>query len=95
MKRLLQSVLVLTTAIAAVACAPAARHQAVVSPSAARSIALARVSGVVRAEELEHEDGRWVYSFEIKPTGETRKIIQEVNVDADTGDVVSVDTERE
>ena len=26
---------------------------------------------------LEKEHGRWIYSFEIKATGETKKVIQE------------------
>ena len=71
------------------------KHVAKVSLEAARVTALARVPGTVRAEELEEEDGRWIYSFEIKPTGETRKIIKEVNVNADTGKIVDVETESE
>ncbi len=59
----------------------------------ARRTALTRVPGSVKAEELEHEGGRWIYSFEIRPDGETRKIIREVNVDADTGRIVDVSTE--
>ena len=35
------------------------------------------------------------YSFEIKPAGETRKIVKEVNLDADTGAVVSVEVEKQ
>jgi len=53
------------------------------------------VPGKVLAEELEHEGGRWIYSFEIKPTGETRKLIKEVNIDADTGAVVDIGTEKD
>ena len=71
------------------------QHQAKVSMTDARAKALALVPGVVRAEELEQEGGRWIYSFEIKPTGETRKIIKEVNIDADTGAVVGVEVEHE
>lgn len=80
------------------ACASAfaqTRYQPKVSLAVARTTALRTVAGAVAAEELEHEGGRWIYSFEIRPTGETRKIIKEVNVDADRGVVVSVQIERE
>jgi hypothetical protein len=70
-------------------------HQAKISIDQARAKALSLVPGVVRAQELEHERGRWIYSFEIKPAGETRKVIKEVNIDADTGAVVSIETEKE
>jgi hypothetical protein len=71
------------------------QHQPRVSLSDARAKALATVPGKVVAEELEHEKGRWIYSFEIKPQGETRRLIKEVNIDADTGVVVNVETEKE
>lgn len=74
---------------------PPVKHVAKLSIESARKIALVRVHGKVRAEELEHEHGRWVYSFEIKATGETKQVIQEVNIDADTGEIVGVETERE
>ncbi len=63
-------------------------HKAKVSMTDARAKALGLVPGKVIDEELEHEKGRWIYSFEIKPTGETRKLIKEVNIDADTGALV-------
>lgn len=72
------------------------QHVAKVSMDAARTKALALVPGTVSAEELEHEGGRWIYSFEIKPKGETRRIVKEVNIDADTGALVgSIQTEGE
>jgi uncharacterized membrane protein YkoI len=70
-------------------------HTPKVSLTEARTKALAVVAGSVAAEELEQEGGRWIYSFEIKPKGETRKIIREVNIDADTGAVVNVETEKD
>ncbi len=70
-----------------------AQHAHRFSMAQARKTALARVPGEVKAEELEHESGRWIYSFEIRPKGEKRKIIREVNVDADTGRIVDVSTE--
>jgi uncharacterized membrane protein YkoI len=83
-----------TAAIASTAAA-AETHQAKVAIADARAKALSLVPGTLVKEELEHEDGRWIYSFEIKPTGEKGKLIKEVNIDADTGDVVSIDTEED
>jgi uncharacterized membrane protein YkoI len=71
------------------------QHEAKVPIETARAKALSVVAGSVVAEELEHEGGRWIYSFEIKPKGETRKIVKEVNIDADTGALVSVELEKE
>lgn len=70
-------------------------HQAKVPIAEARAKALGLVPGKVVDEELEHEGGRWIYSFEIKPTGEKRKLIKEVNIDADTGAVVGIETEHD
>lgn len=78
-----------------VATAAAETHQAKIAIADARAKALSLVAGRLVAEELEHEDGRWIYSFEIKPTGETGKLIKEVNIDADTGALVSIDTEKD
>jgi uncharacterized membrane protein YkoI len=76
------------------AASAAETHQAKVVLADARAKALSIVPGKVVDEELEHEGGRWIYSFEIKPTGETRKLIREVNIDADTGVVVGLETEK-
>ncbi len=73
----------------------AEKHQAALAVERAREIALAEVPGVIRSEELEKEHGRWIYSFIIKPTGVKKKIVKEVNVDADSGEIVDVETERE
>ena len=97
-------ILILSAAPLALAAGPALagspanhahRHHAKISQAQARKTALARVPGVVKAAELEKEKGRWIYSFEIKPRGETRTIVKEVNIDADTGAIVEVGTERE
>ena len=73
-----------------------AKHQAKIAKDVARATALAQVPGTVKAEELEREGGRWIYSFEIRPTGETRHLIKEVNIDADTGELVGkIDTEKD
>ncbi len=70
-------------------------HQAKIALSDARATALARAPGTVVDEELEHERGRWIYSFEIRPQGEKGKLIEEVNVDADSGVIVDVHTEKD
>jgi uncharacterized membrane protein YkoI len=57
----------------------------------ARVTALTRVPGRIRHEELEYERHRWIYSFEIR-TGHPG--IEEVNIDADSGAIVSVEHER-
>ena len=78
-----------------VATAAAETHQAKIAIADARTKALSLVAGKVLKQELEHENGRWIYSFEIKPTGETGKLIKEVNIDADTGALVGIDTEND
>jgi len=80
--------------LAPAASAQSHRHVALVSLEAARATALERVPGTVQSEEYEHEGGRWIYSFEIVPTTPQRPGIEEVNVDADTGVILSVEHER-
>ena len=66
--------------------------QAKVSKETAQQTALAKVpSGTVKAAELEKENGKLQWSFELNTPG--TKDITEVNVDAITGDVISVDKE--
>jgi uncharacterized membrane protein YkoI len=67
------------------------QHKPRVAFEVARATALARVAGEVRHWEIEYEGHRWIYSFEIKAG---RPGIEEVNVDADTGVIVSVEHER-
>src|SRR5438132_539691 len=56
----------------------------------ARTTALKRVSGTIEEGELEKENGKLVYSFDIRTSdGE----ITEVQVDAKNGEVVSVEKE--
>jgi uncharacterized membrane protein YkoI len=72
------------------------KHEAKFPLADARAKALALVpGGTLVSEELELEGKRWIYSFEIKPKGEKGKLIKEVNIDADTGVVVSVETEQD
>ncbi|MFL6228252.1 MAG: PepSY domain-containing protein [Pyrinomonadaceae bacterium] len=58
----------------------------------ARAKALAQVpGGRVKSSELEREKGRLIYSFDIRPAAGTG--IDEVNVDAVTGEVLPVEHE--
>jgi uncharacterized membrane protein YkoI len=60
--------------------------QATVKPDSARMIALAQVpGGKITDAEIEEEDGRLVYEFEIESQGEKR----EIHVDAKTAEVVT------
>lgn len=63
-----------------------------VSADAARRTALARVPGTVIEEELEEEDGRWVYEFDIRPSA-PGAAEQEVVVDANSGQIIKVDAD--
>jgi uncharacterized membrane protein YkoI len=74
---------------AALTAACAGPIQAKIPMDIARETALGRVQGEVLAEELEREDGRAIYSFEIRPSGDKR-IVKEVEVDANTGEVIDV-----
>ena len=66
--------------------------QATFAPDSAIKIALARIpGGTISAAELEEEDGRLIYSFELKVAGKSGE--EEVHVDAKTGEVVKVEHE--
>ena len=63
------------------------KGEAKITPAAARATALARVpGGRVKSSELERENGKLVYSFDIATKGKSG--IDEVLVDAITGAVV-------
>lgn len=67
-------------------------QQAKISQDSARAIALQRVpNATVKSEELEKEHGKLIYSFDLTVAGKTG--VEEVNVDAMTGEVVSVEHE--
>lgn len=57
----------------------------------AKAIALKQAPGKIQSSELEHENGRWIYSFDIRNRKGT---ITEANIDAYTGVVVAVDEEN-
>lgn len=64
------------------------KAEAKITEKAARATALAQVpGGHVRKHELERENGKLVYSFDIATKGKTG--IDEVQIDAITGAVVS------
>ena len=63
-----------------------------VTMEAARQAALARVPGQVQEEELEEEQGRWVYEFDI--ASGPGQPVTEVMVDATSGQVVEVEVEQ-
>jgi hypothetical protein len=66
--------------------------EAKVSKSDAEKIALAKVpNGTIKDSELENEHGKLQWSFDV--TTPDTKDMTEVNVDAVTGDVISVDKE--
>jgi uncharacterized membrane protein YkoI len=78
---------------AAALCATGCFEQAKVPIEVARQTALDSVAGEVRSEELAREHGRLIYEFRIKPAGEQRKIVKEVEIDADTGAVIEIEDE--
>ena len=66
--------------------------RAKIGMATARATALARVPGAkVRDEELESEHGRLIYSFDLEAPGKPG--VEEVQVDARNGRVVSVSHE--
>ena len=71
---------------------PGLLARAKITPQAATATALANVAnGKLDSAEIEEEDGKLIYSFDIKVPGKTG--IEEVNVDAMSGKVVGVEHE--
>jgi hypothetical protein len=68
-----------------------ARATLQVSMNDARGTALREVPGTVVGEELERENGKSVYSFEIKPTAASEGT-KEVKVDAETGSITAIES---
>jgi hypothetical protein len=66
--------------------------QAKVTRGQAEKIALSKVpNGIIQAGEIENENGKLVWSFDIAKPG--TKDIAEVQIDAKTGKIASVKTE--
>jgi len=58
----------------------------------AQEIASSRATGLIlKAKVLEREKGKWIYSFEFRNRDGS---VREVNVDAYTGEIVSVEHEK-
>ncbi len=71
---------------------PGLQAKAKVPPAQALQIAMTKVpNGVLQEAEIEQEGGKLVYSFDIKVTGKSGS--EEVEVDAMTGKVLSVEHE--
>jgi hypothetical protein len=71
---------------------PGLLKMATISAETAIATAQAKVpKGKIQAAEIEQEDGKLIYSFDIKTAGKSG--IDEVNVDAKTGAVLGVDHE--
>ena len=71
---------------------PGLAAQATITPDSATHLARLRVPrGRVVAREIEEEDGRLIYSFDMKVPGKSG--IDEVNVDAKTAAIVGVEHE--
>jgi uncharacterized membrane protein YkoI len=72
--------------------APKTSHKAKITKAEATKTALAKVpGGTVKESELEREKGRLIWSFDIATKDSAN--ITEVQVDANTGEVVSVEQE--
>ena len=68
------------------------QKDAQISEATARETALARVpNGSVKSSELEREKGKLIYSYDITVPGKSG--VEEVNVDAMTGNVIATEHE--
>ncbi len=80
--------LVLVSAVLVCATSAVAQHTHKITAKRATAIALKKYPGkVLHQANLEHEDGRWQYEIIIK----FGKKMKEVNVDAETGKIASVE----
>jgi len=71
---------------------PGLLQRAKITPAAATTSARTKIpKGKVVSAEIEEENGKLLYSFDIKTVGKTG--IDEVNVDAMTGEILSVQHE--
>lgn len=87
----LAAALAVTPAFAATESQAALQKEAKISMKTARSIALKKVPhGTVASSELERENGKLIYSFDIKTA---KGGVTEVNVDALNGKVIDVHAE--
>ena len=87
--------LVLSLSLSTTLAVAKTKHVAKIKLEDARVTALKEIPGTIKHEELEKEHKVWIYSFEIKPEGETGKKFKEVNINADTGVLISIEDEEE
>ena len=81
-----------TIATCSTSCVTEEKREAKVSKEQAEKTALAKVpGGTIKEGELEKEHGKLIWSFDISTPNSTD--IKEVQVDAITGELVSVKTE--
>ena len=59
----------------------------------ARKTATDSTAGNVRSEQLERENGKWVYAFDLKSASDSK--IHEVQVNAVSGKLVSTNAEAD
>jgi hypothetical protein len=64
------------------------KKEAKISMKKARGIALKKAPGKISSAELERENGKLIYSFDIKQSGQAG--VTDVAVDAINGDIVDV-----
>jgi uncharacterized membrane protein YkoI len=84
-KTILNCLIIAVTALLFTASASAStKPKPRLSMQDAEKIALGRQAGTIKSEDLEKENNRWIYSFDI----ERDKQIHEVGVDANTGKIV-------
>lgn len=81
----MQKILILLVLVFSAATIAYAAPKPKLTKNDAQAVALAQAPGTVKSGELEKEHGRWIYSFDIQ----TVKAMHEVNVDANTGEVVA------
>lgn len=65
----------------------------VISIEIARKTATDATPGQVQKEQLEREDGLWVYSFDMKSASDSK--VHEVHVDAHSGKLVTTKAESD
>ncbi|MBV9240849.1 MAG: PepSY domain-containing protein [Acidobacteria bacterium] len=87
----LTTVILATVAVAVFGISASAQGHKKIGMKRAQAIAASHAKGLpLKAKELEHENGKWIYSFEFKNRdGSTR----EVNVNAYTGKIVGIEHE--
>jgi uncharacterized membrane protein YkoI len=70
--------------------------EAKISKADAEQIAMTKVpNGKIKEAELERENGHLQWSFDMVAPGQAEDTITEVNIDAITGDVIAIGTEKD